>query len=120
MSSTFSNPVPDPDELARALAAFEHWGQTAIALSDKASETGMTRAWDLGSVARSAMREAARLGQLEAELTESAPLAAARVRLIGDVAAVCLAAVVTDAVRAMLTDWGDHNPEGDPDPEGER
>lgn len=111
MSSTFSNPVPDPDELARALAAFEHWGQTAIAQSDKVAETGMARAWDLGSVARTAMREAARLGQLEAELTASAPLAAARVRLIGDVAAVCLAALVTDAARTTLTDWADH-PEG--------
>lgn len=112
MSSTFSNPTPNPDELARALAAFEHWGQTNIALSDKVSETGMARAWDLASVARTAMREAARLGQLEAELTESsAPMATARVRLIADVAAVCLAALVTDAARAMLTDWGDH-PEG--------
>jgi hypothetical protein len=105
MSSTPPNsPSPDPDELARALAALEHRGQVRIAQSEKVSETGVTRLWELGTVARVAMRETARFAQLEAELNASAPLAAARLRLVSDVAAVCAAALVAHTARAMLTD----------------
>jgi hypothetical protein len=110
-SSKSSGPVPDPDELARCLAGIEHRGQVAAAVSDAMSQTGMTQAWDLASVARAALREAARVGQLEAELSAAAgPAAVARLRMIADVTAVCLAAVVADTARAMLTDpWGNDN-----------
>lgn len=105
--------TPDPDALARALAAIEHRGQVNAALSDAVAEAGMARVWDLGSVARGALREAQRLSQLEAELTATAPTAAARLRFIADVAAVALAELVAHSARTMTT--GARDPLGQPE-----
>ena len=105
--------TPNPDELARALAAIEHRGQVNAALSDAVAEAGMARVWDLGSVARGALREAHRLTQLEAELTATAPDAADRLRFIADVAAVALAELVAHAARTMTA--GARDPLGEPE-----
>lgn len=104
---------PDPDALARALAAIEHRGQVNAALSDAVAESGMARVWDLGSVARAALRETGRLAELEAEIAASAPLAVVRLRFIADVAAVCLAELVAHSARTMLV--GARDPLGEPE-----
>lgn len=94
--------TPSPDALARAFAAIEHRGQIATAQSGADADSGTARAYDLAYVARVAMREAVRLTQLERELAMSVPGAAARLRVIGDAAAVCFAeAVVNGTARAM-------------------
>lgn len=105
--------TPDPDELARALAAIEHRGQVNAALSDAVAESGMARVWDLGSVARGALREAARLAQLEAELAAQLPGAAPRLRFIADITAVCLAELVAHAAATMTA--GARDPLGQPE-----
>lgn len=109
---------PDPDTLARVLAAIEHRGQVNAALSDAVAQSGMARVWDLASVARTALRETGRLAQLEAETAYTHPAAAARLRLIADVAAVCLAELVAHAARTMLT--GARDPLGQPEREAEQ
>lgn len=99
--------TPSPDVLAKALAAIEHGGQIATARSAADSDAGVARAYDLAYVARVAMRETVRLTQLERELAISVPGAAARLRVIGDAAAVCFAeAVVNGTARTMTARTG--------------
>jgi hypothetical protein len=102
-----STSSPSPDDLAQVLAAAEHRSQVDAAESGAAASGGHTRTYDLAAVARAAMHETARLAQLERELAAGTPMVAARLRVIGDMAAVCLAEVAVNATaRAMLDEHG--------------
>lgn len=100
--------IHSPDDLARALAGIEHDGQVSMAKTTALGEAGHARSVELSLIVRAAMREIAQLSELERALRGSAPTAAGRLRIIGDIAAVSFAKVVVDGTtRLMLADIGE-------------
>jgi hypothetical protein len=103
-----SNPDPDSgdeslaDAFARRLAQVEHTSQIAQAQARAASEVATARAWDLGSVVRTVMREAVYLGEFEQEMATRHPEAAGPLRLLGDVAVMCLGEFIRATGREMV------------------
>ena len=98
---------PSPDDLDRELVAIEHAGQIGSAKTTAASEAGAARAFELGIAVRAAMRETARLGELERGLAAGAPSAAGRLRILADIAVVSFGKVVVDGTaQVMLADMG--------------
>jgi hypothetical protein len=108
---TPNSPRPDDESLAdafaRRLAEVEHDNQIGQAHARAVSEVGTARSWDLASVVRRAMRETVHLGEFERELATRFPPAARRLRLLGDVAVLCLAEVIAAAGREMVGHTGE-------------
>jgi protein-L-isoaspartate O-methyltransferase len=89
------------DVFARLLAQIEHDGQADVARAASVSEVGTARSYEVATVARAAMREAVHLTELERQLAGRSAVLGRRLRLLGDVAMVCLAEIIRAATRDM-------------------